>query len=137
MRTWCLLWSLNILLHFGLYKLWLFFTTGKRATGKIDHTNMFSLNLWGNKTIRALLVQWGIYIYFVCVLRRCVHIKLYMLFNGFYFFCFVDLQMLIEIIVKWPTYLCHILALRNHLYTPNTFPLRYHSDRLDSFVGKE
>ena len=45
--------------------------------------------------------------------------------------------MFIEIIVKWTTYLCHILALRNHLYTPNRFPLRHHSDLPGSFVGKE
>ena len=70
-----------------------------------------------------------------------MHIKMYLFFIGFYFLIvfnyLLHLQIFIETIVKWSTYLCHILALRNHLYTPNTFPVRYHSDILDSFVGKE
>ena len=65
-----------------------------------------------------------------------------MLLNGFYFlmvsiYFFIYLQMFMEIIVKWATYLRHIYTLRNHFYTPNTFPVRYHSDLHSSLVGKE
>ena len=58
--------------------------------------HMFSLNLWGNTNIRTLLVQRGIYVYFVCVLKWSVHRKMYLLFNGFYLcFKFVDVSKLL------------------------------------------
>ena len=51
--------------------------------------------------------------------------------------CLLYLKMITEIFIKRTTYLCHILALRSHLYILKTFHLRYHSDLLDRFVGNE
>ena len=88
MRTWRLIWSLNILLHYGKYKLWAFLLWGNVQLTRLSthiFPHMFSLNLWNNKTFRALLVRRGTYVYScLCLETICTH-KNALVFNGFYF----------------------------------------------------